>query len=531
MLRSLPTRRLLIALLVAALGVAAAWGTAQGSTTHDLRGTFTDYACPNASGTSCPASGSNFPGTNTITAENFSSGEFSGTGSGGGYTWNLKGTISGDSITIEFVYTNYHPGSYESKMTGTVSADNNTINGTYTATGGGVGAISMYRTGGTTTTPTTTTTTTPTPPPTGSSPSATSVSCYFDVASGVDTCTAQVADAANPPTAIPTGTVGFTNSGAGSFPAGHECTLRASAEAPAIPFCSVTFLPPNSNLPSITASYSGDAHFAPSKGITQFAMTDAPPITDTPSPPPFANEVPNSVAVNTTVPADGTTVATSAENKDQVSKEQYEKLDKIDVPEVNPEGIGKNDAGKLEELQTAINLVVEAESIKEYDEEVDRRFAALNARAVELEHSGYPSKEAEGRAINDELDSLGVYAEKVYEVLHGHPPNAEEGRVAVARMLLASSSRVSHRARKKIPHRRVGKRVKHVTVLARSVRSHVAAGSYSVTLHFSRAQLKRMIGKRKKLTIYITVFMRVPHKGIKGGMPVVSAKAITLTRR
>jgi hypothetical protein len=528
LLRSLPTRRLLVTLLVAALGFAAAWGTAQGSTTHDLRGTFTDYACPGAPGNTCPPSGSNYPGTNIITAENFSSGEFSGTGSGGGSTWNLTGTVSGDNVTITFVYTNI---SYESHMTGTVSADSNTLNGTYTASGGGVGAISLYR-AGTTTTPTTTTptTTAPKPPPTGSSPSATSVSCYFDVASGVDTCTAQVADAANPPSAIPTGTVGFTSSGAGAFTAGHECTLRASADAPSIPFCSVTFLPPNSNLPSITASYSGDAHFAPSRGITQFAMTDAPPITDTPSPPPFANEVPNSVTVNTTVPADGTTVATSAEDKDQVSKEQYEKLNKIDVPEVNPEGIGKKDAGKLDELQTAISLVVEAESIKEYDEEVDKRFASLNARASELEHSGYPGQEAEGRALSSELDFLGIYAEKVYEVLHGHPSGAEDARASTAAQgFSARASAVRHK--RKIPHKRAGKRVKHVTVLARSVRSHVAAGSYSVTLHFSRAQLKRMIGKRKKLTVYITVFMRVPHKGLKGGMPVVSAKAVTLTRR
>jgi hypothetical protein len=518
LLRSLPTRRLLIALLVAALGVAAAWSTAQGSTTHDLRGTFTDYACPEAA-PPCPASPSHSPGTNVITAEDLSAGTFSGTGSGGGYTWTLTGTITGENVTITFVYTNY---SYKAEMTGTVSADNNTINGTYTDSKAGKGAISLYRVGGTTTTPT--------PPPTGSSPSATSVSCYFDVASGVDTCTAQVADAANPPTAVPTGTVGFTNSGAGSFPAGHECTLRASAEAPAIPFCSVTFLPPNSNLPSITASYSGDAHFAPSKGITQFAMTDAPPITDTPSTPPFANEVPNSVTVNTTVPADGTTVATSAEDKDQVSKEQYEKLNKIDVPEVNPEGIGKKDAGKLNELQTAISLVVEAESIKEYDEEVNKRFASLNARASELEHSGYPGQEAEGRALSSELDFLGIYAEKVYEVLHGHPSGAEDARASTAAQgFSARASAVRHK--RKIPHKRAGKRVKHITVLARSVRSHVAAGSYSVTLHFSRAQLKRMIGKRKKLTIYITVFMRVPHKGLKGGMPVVSAKAVTLTRR
>ena len=68
-------------------------------------------------------------------------------------------------------------------------------------------------------------------------------------------------------------------------------------------------------------------------------------------------------------------------------------------------------------------------------------------------------------------------------------------------------------------------------MLARTVRSHVHAGSYSVTLHFSRAKLKRLLGKRKKLTIYITVFMRVPSTHVKGGMPIVSAKAVTLKRR
>jgi hypothetical protein len=68
-------------------------------------------------------------------------------------------------------------------------------------------------------------------------------------------------------------------------------------------------------------------------------------------------------------------------------------------------------------------------------------------------------------------------------------------------------------------------------VLARSVQSRIHAGSYSVTLHFSRGQLKRLLGRKKKLTIYVTVFMRVPKKGVKGGIPIVSAKALTLTRR
>jgi hypothetical protein len=257
-------------------------------------------------------------------------------------------------------------------------------------------------------------------------------------------------------------------------------------------------------------------------------MTDAPPIGDTTSPPPFANEVPNSVT--TTVPADGTSVATSAENADQVSEEQDEKLGEIDVPDIIPTGIAPADVRQLNELQTQITLVAEADSIKDYDEKVDKRLAELNARALELEHSGYPGKEAEGRALSDEIGNLGFYAEKIYEVLHRHPFDPEATKASFVGYAAAAHASAA-RHKRKIPHKRDRKRPKHVTVLARSVRNHVAAGSYTVTLHLSRVQLKRLLGKKKKLTIYITVFMRVPHKGIKGGMPIVSAKAVTLKRR
>ena len=115
-----------------------------------------------------------------------------------------------------------------------------------------------------------------------------------------------------------------------------------------------------------------------------------------------------------------------------------------------------------------------------------------------------------------EIQNLGFYAEKIYEVLHGHPPNAEDARASTAAQGFSARASAA-RHKRKIPHKRDRKRPKHVTVLARSVRNHVAAGSYSVTLHLSRVQLKRLLGKKKKLTIYITAFMRVPHKGIKGG--------------
>ncbi len=75
------------------------------------------------------------------------------------------------------------------------------------------------------------------------------------------------------PTANPTtpgGNVSFSTTSAGGFPDGNVCSLKASPEAPTVPYCAVRFIPPNSELPSITATYTGDTTHAASAGQTQF---------------------------------------------------------------------------------------------------------------------------------------------------------------------------------------------------------------------------------------------------------------------
>jgi hypothetical protein len=139
-------------------------------------------------------------------------------------------------------------------------------------------------------------------------PSATSVTCNYEFATSTDTCTAQVADAGPAPAIVPTGTVTFTNTGAGGFPYGTTCTIAASASAPGVPFCSVIFLGGGSGLPMITASYGGDSHHSPSDGSTSFAQFGPPEETGEEFAFGGPDQFPETVTVETEVPAEGTTV-------------------------------------------------------------------------------------------------------------------------------------------------------------------------------------------------------------------------------
>jgi hypothetical protein len=129
------------ATLVAVFG----WGTAQASTTHDLRGTFTIYVCPGQTSGTCTVN--NFPQTWAFTNEDLNSGSLSGTGEGTGSNkgspFPLTGSISGETLLVKAVQ-----GSYISETTATVSADNNSFNGTYTQGGSFGGVVTGTRTSG-----------------------------------------------------------------------------------------------------------------------------------------------------------------------------------------------------------------------------------------------------------------------------------------------------------------------------------------------------------------------------------------------
>src|ERR1700687_4085497 len=90
------TLRLLAICAIATAGFAAAWGTASGSTTHDIRGTYAIDVCPGAVSGTCTVN--NFPQTWTITSVDLSTGAVSGSGSGGGQSFTIAGTASGDTL-------------------------------------------------------------------------------------------------------------------------------------------------------------------------------------------------------------------------------------------------------------------------------------------------------------------------------------------------------------------------------------------------------------------------------------------------
>jgi hypothetical protein len=96
--------------------------------------------------------------------------------------------------------------------------------------------------------------------------SSTKVSCNYAFAALNDTCTAIVGSGT---TVTPTGNVAFTaSSGAGAFTAGKTCTLAPIPNSPSVADCSVTYVPPATGAPTITAAYGGDVNDAPSSGST-----------------------------------------------------------------------------------------------------------------------------------------------------------------------------------------------------------------------------------------------------------------------
>ena len=238
---------------IAAVALLASASTASASTTYDMRGTWFITG---------PYSQSN-----TITAMNMATGEFSGTGAatnGTGYTWPDKGTVSGS--TVKWTFGPYVQAPYTATCEGTLSPEGNAINGTCSDTNGLKGqAWSMTLTRG----------------------AAIQVSCStlnVGLPNEYMQCTAQVGDASGKaPARIPTGTVAFSlkPGGGGAFQGASTCTLAPSQSGGASSFCSVNYLPPAGGIPvgsqpPIIGTYSGDTNFGPSSAAATGPVAGPP---------------------------------------------------------------------------------------------------------------------------------------------------------------------------------------------------------------------------------------------------------------
>lgn len=100
----------------------------------------------------------------------------------------------------------------------------------------------------------------------------------------------------------------FTGPPDGSFTSGATCTLAHQPTAPSVGFCSIIFTAPDGSLPTITATYAGDAQHAGSSGHTQFFAADPSGETDDTPGPATNGNYPNEVDLSTFVPADGTAI-------------------------------------------------------------------------------------------------------------------------------------------------------------------------------------------------------------------------------
>jgi hypothetical protein len=107
-------------------------------------------------------------------------------------------------------------------------------------------------------------------PDEGKNGTVTKVNCNFLVATGLNTCFAQVADARPGTTKRPTGTVKFSSGNGGSFVTGNTCELTPTTASRNVSSCSVQDVSPSNSLPKVAAAYLGSAEHTPSTGTTTF---------------------------------------------------------------------------------------------------------------------------------------------------------------------------------------------------------------------------------------------------------------------
>jgi hypothetical protein len=357
--------------------------------------------------------------------------------------------------------------------------------------------------------------------------SATAVSCDYEFATSTDTCTAQVADTGAAPEVVPTGTVTFTNTGAGGFPYGTTCTIAASASAPGVPFCSVIFLGGGSGLPMITASYGGDSHHSPSKGSTSFAQFAPPEETGEEFAFGGPDQFPETVTVETEVPAEGTTVDGTV--NEQTGEE-------TDPPNPNsPIGIALDSIPKVDaatlDATGATDLTALGALIKDFPYSTD---LATDAKAIEakgealldyahqLEASGDAAQIAQAKSLYNQLVSLNTSYELIVRVIANDQAGVTSATKPVATK--SSSGPLATAARRR-PRARA-----RFTLFGSVLEHDVHSGKLALTVHLNKALMRRLARTHSKLTVRLWIEMILPSKVVPGGIPVVTVKTLTLRR-
>jgi hypothetical protein len=359
-------------------------------------------------------------------------------------------------------------------------------------------------------------------------PSATSVTCNYEFATSTDTCTAQVADAGPAPAIVPTGTVTFTNTGAGGFPYGTTCTIAASASAPGVPFCSVIFLGGGSGLPMITASYGGDSHHSPSDGSTSFAQFGPPEETGEEFAFGGPDQFPETVTVETEVPAEGTTVDGTINEQTGEETNPPDPNSPIgialdSIPKVDAATLDGTGATDLTALSALVKDFPYSTDLDTAAKAIEAKGEALLAYAHQLEASGDAAQIAQAKSLYDQLVSLNTSYELIVRVI----ANDLAGGTSATKPVATKSSSIGPLA---TAARRRPRARARFTLFGSVLEHDVHSGKLKLTVHLNKALLRRLARTHSKLTVRLWIEMILPSKVVPGGIPVVAVKTLTLRR-
>ena len=398
----------------------------------------------------------------------------------------------------------------------------------------------------------------------------TSIICNYEFATSENTCVASVGDVGAPPSIAPTGTVTFTTT-SGGFSSGATCSIAPTPSSPSIASCSLVYFTTDSGLPSITATYGGDAHHAPSSGKTQFLGMGTEGTYESPIGP--SGQYPNELALNTEVPIGGTTVEGTAQGPDP---------NPIPVPIVLPGISSALDATSAADLRIVEALASEVDvggaqstaKVSELDESIEK----LDARAVELTKAASPAEQADGqKLLKDAAESteeitkmLKLKGEYIKDAIEGtrtagqadrsierldaqavellksqSPADQAKGQALLneanqtLEALLKAAKQKGETVKKVIGNASAAsaKRPKLPRIKTRRVKSlgyvtmrNVAAGKLKLKLHLNRAALNKLAGKRNSVTIYVRVNMVLPSKLYPSGVSRSFVQRATLER-
>jgi hypothetical protein len=558
-LRALPLALLVVLLALVSVGPSVASAAAPA---YNMEGSWATG--PRTGESRAPANGSY-----SITSMNMATGVFSGTAVVEGLHFHVEGEESGSVVQQKLIWTEgVYTATDKYSLSILASGHVGSNNGTFTDTASHSGTFWAELTS-----------TTPAEETVKKAkeaaekerrPTGTSIICNYEFATSENTCVASVGDGGVPPSIAPTGTVTFTTT-SGGFSSGAACSIAPTPSSPSVASCSLVYFTANSGLPSITATYSGDAHHAPSSGKTQFLGMGTEGTFEAPTGP--SGQYPNELPLSTEVPVGGTTVEGTVQGPDPHP---------LPVPITLPGVSSALDAPSAADLRIVEALAgevdVEAAQNPAKVSELDQSIEKLDARAVELTKSASPTEQAEGQkllkdasetteAVTKMLKLQGEYAkdalegtrtaglaDKRVETLDAQAVQALEGPTpadqAKGQALLNEANQTleallkAAKQKGEVVKKVVGNasaaaagpprlaRIKsgRVKALGYVTMRNVAAGKLKLKLHLNRAALSKLAGRRSSVTVDVRVDMILPSGLFKGGVPRAFVQRVTLKR-